>query len=650
MALKWLRDQFKHLKIILWAVVGVFLALVFVDWGSGRGGSSSAEESAIRIGDRVVNEQEFVSQLRQNQQRYQQLYGDQWSLIKDQIDLASQTVQTIIEREILLEEAEHVGIVVSPDELRDEILSYPAFQREGGGFVGQETYSRILRANRTTAHEFEQGLSQDLKLRKLNSMMQEGVFVSDTEIEESYRHERELSDFESIQLRYERFLTEVEVSDDEAKAYFDSHADSYQRPEQRTIRYVVVETSKLRRILDADEESLKSFYGEHQQEFMVGEEAKAANILIRLNPDAGDVEKADAKLHADQVAALAKSGAPFAELAAKHSDDPDTRDNGGDLGWIGRGRAPEFEEAIFGAKPGDIVGPIESRHGYNVLKVEAYRPERVRPFEEVREQVKFRFLEGKAAAESESRAIALARRLNSEKPETDELWQVIADEDEVVVLNVSPAFGNEEMIPGTGNDPDFVKEVFDAKFRHIGGPRAIPRGWIVWQLKEVQPEGIPAYEVVKAEVEQEIRREKALVIATERGQELAEQWRVEGVETQTLAEKFDGTIVPARDHRRGTAIGTVGVLPAVDEAVFSAKDGDIVGPVSIGDRGVFVVKVEKLTLIDPEQFATEKDTIRTRLMRERATRLMSSMINERRRDTVVTVNNELMERFAPQGS
>jgi hypothetical protein len=108
-------------------------------------------------------------------------------------------------------------------------------------------------------------------------------------------------------------------------------------------------------------------------------------------------------------------------------------------------------------------------------------------------------------------------------------------------------------------------------------------------------------------------------------------------------------VIEAAQHRRTAGIGAVGPAPAVDQAVFSAAVGDVVGPVRVGDRGVMVAKVNGLTLLDSTAMELEGANVRARLTAERAQYLLRSMINERRRDTVVVVNNDLMERFAPRG-
>jgi peptidyl-prolyl cis-trans isomerase D len=650
MALKWLRDNLRHLKFILWGVVAVFVLLVFVDWGAGRSGRGGGASAAVQVGDRAVSEAEFIAEMRRMNDRFQQQFGDQWNDLRDQVDLAGQTVGYFIERELHLAEAAEAGIVVSDEELREAILSNPMFQDRDGRFVGQETYERMIRGYfQIGPQEFERRFSEDLAISKLQSLVERGVHVSDAEVAEAIRRQRETADFAAMQVRYERFLNDVTVTDDDLLAHYEENTEEYRRPEQRVIRSLVVETSRLRRLLPAEEEDLRAYYDEHRDEFTVGEQAHARHILFRVPPSADGDQRTEIRLRADGVVQIARSGGDFAELASKYSEDPGSKDNGGDLGWFGRGEmVPEFETAVFGAKPGDILGPVESQFGFHIIKVEGFTPEQLQPFDEVQEQVRFRVLEGRAAAEAEIRASALLRRASSEEAASDELWQQIADEDEAVVLNVSPPFGRGEPVPGTGGGSELSDEVFAANVDDIGGPLAIPRGWMVWQVAEVRPEGVPPFEDVRAAVDQQVRKLKALGLAVGVATQIAEDWRGGG-DPEKIAAEFGTTVIEAGGHRRGAAISGVGAAPAVDRAVFSAAAGDVVGPVRIGDRGVVVAKVEQLSLVDPVDLEREAVQARDQLAAERGQMLLRAMINERRRDTEVTVDNQFMERFAPRG-
>jgi peptidyl-prolyl cis-trans isomerase D len=650
MALKWLRDNLRHLKFILWGVVAVFVLLVFVDWGAGRSGPGSTTDSAVQVGDTTVSRQEFLNQMRRVEQQYSQQFGESWDQVKDQVDLFGETMGFFTNRILLLEEAEEAGIQVSDQELRDDLVSNPLFQNENGEFVGAETYQRIIRGNfQMTPQEFERSRSEDLAIGKLMALMRRGVYVEEAEVDRTIRRDRELADFDAVMLPYERFLSEVTIDEDMARAHYEASINDYQREEQRVIQYLVVETSRLRRQLPVDDDELLAYYNDNLDQFIEGEQAHAAHVLLRVPANADPTAQAEVELRAEGIAKIARAGGDFAILAEKHSDDPGSKDKGGDLGWFGRGRmVAEFDDAVFNAKPGDIVGPVKSQYGYHIIKVDEFRPERQRPFDEVAEQVRFRVLEGRASVEAEQRARELARRIQEILPGDEDAWQAIADEDEAVVLNESPPVALGQPIPGTGESVEFTTEVFAADVGAVRGPRAIPRGWMVWQLKEIRPQGVAPFEDVRVAVDQSLRHSLALQVAGARAAELAERWRA-GEDAEELAAAFNGTLAQARDHRWGAPAGAIGAAAALDEAVFSGSEGEVLDPVRIGDRGSAVARVETLRLIGGEELERERAPVRSRLLDERAQRLLISILNERRRDTVITADEQFRQAFARQG-
>ena len=171
---------------------------------------------------------------------------------------------------------------------------------------------------------------------------------------------------------------------------------------------------------------------------------------------------------------------------------------------------------------------------------------------------------------------------------------------------------------------------------------------MVWQLKEVRPAGIAPFEDVQLQVEQNLRHEKALGLADEKAAELAGRWR-DGGDAESLAEEFNGTVSQARDHRWGSPVGAVGAAASLDEAVFSGTEGTIVGPVRVSDRGAAVARIETLRLIGPEDMLNERDAVRARLLAERAQHLLIAMLNERRRDTVISADDDFRRAFDRQG-
>lgn len=647
MALKLMRDNLKHLKFILWGVVIIFVLLVFVDWGSGRG-RKGRNGVAVTVGSHHVGEKDFLKEVKNLQENYKRQLGDNWDRFKDQINLGQQAAQQIIQRELMLDLAKDSGITVSPDEIREEILSFPVFKDAKGSFVGDQMYRKILRSNRSTPAEFEDQLRHDLALRKLQNLMQDTAYVSSAEADELMKKEQENASLRAVQLRFERYLSEVNLDEAEVRSYFDSNREEFSRPEERVIRYLVVETNKLRRLLKVDDEEIEGYYKDHQDDFRQGDQVHASHILFKLDPGADATTEQAVKLKAEQVLKIARNGGDFAVLAKKYSEDPGSQKQGGDLGWFGRGRmVKEFENAVFGAGPGDIIGPVKSQFGYHIIKVTGFRPAHTRPLDEVRDEVRFTLLKTRAADEAKKRAEALAATIRADKPDTDEAWQALADKDEAVSLNESPPFAADSTIPGTGTDKELSKAVFDASVGDIGGPRVIPRGWMVWQLKEVDPEGIPPFEKAKAEAEQKLRQLKALDIASARAKKMVEALRAGG-DLQELAKAAQTSVVEVKDHHRWTAFSSLGLVPMLDKEVFKSSAGSVLDPVVIPGRGAVVAIVDSIKRLKPAELEAGRSAAIQRLRAENANQLLNSILSEKRRKTTILVNNEIVDRFAPQ--
>ncbi len=158
----------------------------------------------------------------------------------------------------------------------------------------------------------------------------------------------------------------VTVSDADAQKFYDTNADRMQRPEQ----------------------------------------AQVSHILIGLKPGATDADKAAAKKKAEEVLAKVKAGGDFAQLAKDNSDDPGSKVQGGDLGWISKGQTvPEFEAAAFGLKPGETSGVVESQFGFHIIRAKDHRVAGKAPFADAKAQITS-FLHDRGIAEALRKHVA----------------------------------------------------------------------------------------------------------------------------------------------------------------------------------------------------------------------------------------------------
>jgi peptidyl-prolyl cis-trans isomerase C len=127
---------------------------------------------------------------------------------------------------------------------------------------------------------------------------------------------------------------------------------------------------------NVSDEDLKKFYEQNKDKFKAGEQVKASHILVKTEKEAKD------------ILAQIKSGGNFEELAKKNSVDSSAA-KGGDLGWFGKGSmVPAFEKAALALKEGQVSEVVKSDFGFHIIKLTGKRAAGIRPFEEVKEQIK----------------------------------------------------------------------------------------------------------------------------------------------------------------------------------------------------------------------------------------------------------------------
>ncbi len=643
--LKTLRDQFKHLKWILWFVVFLFVFFIFVDWGTGRARSRGLAGLAARVGSVSISEAQFLNEMRNTEQRYRSMYKDQYEKIRDQLDLGTITIQNLVDRYLMLDMARRMGLEVTDKELLDKIMSFQAFRRSDGSFVGEDLYNRILRANQTTPEQFEESLRQELTLAKLQQTLAAGIVIPTSEVEREYKKRNEVASFEVLFVPAANAPADITVTDAEVKAFYDSHQARFTHPAQRQLHYLLVDDAKLRRLMTVPEKQIEDYYAAHKQEFTSPEEVEVRHILIRpkTQDDAGwqDALKRVREVYAKAIAPKAD----FAALARQYSEDPGSKSSGGDLGWVPRGRmVKEFEDAAFAMQPGEVSGPVKSQFGYHILKLEGRRPGGVKPLAEVHDEIKAKLVEGLADAEGNRRATALREKIDAAKLTTDEQWRALADD--VVTSNVTPFFGQDELIPGIGRDPELLGEVAAAKEGFIGGPRRSARGWIVYRVAKVRPAGVTPFAEARDEARDALRREKALEALRQALE--AKRTVLAGGPLAPQASALHGTVQTVTDHRRETTIPSVGVSRAFDDVIFSTPVNALTPVVKVGDRGVAVARITSKKAFDPQAFAKEEPALRESMVQDEMNRVLSTMLAEAKRANPVVINSEIVDRFKPK--
>ena len=145
--------------------------------------------------------------------------------------------------------------------------------------------------------------------------------------------------------------------------------------------------SKVVKDIQVTEEEAKKYYDEHTDQFKQAEQVKASHILIQVAPDADDEKKTEAKNKIAAVQERLKKGEDFASVAKESSEGP-SKSRGGDLGFFQRGQMDKsFEEAAFALEPGTLSDVVETRFGYHIIKVDEKKPETTLSFSDEKDKI-----------------------------------------------------------------------------------------------------------------------------------------------------------------------------------------------------------------------------------------------------------------------
>ncbi len=140
--------------------------------------------------------------------------------------------------------------------------------------------------------------------------------------------------------------------------------------------------------LAVSEEEKRTFYDGNLESMQEPAQFNAAHILISVDESANPEEKAELKKKAESIRSMVEMGQDFAELAAKNSGDPGSKDKGGELGWMPEGQTvPPFEAAMKSLQPGELSGLVETRYGYHIIRLVDRRDAGPVPYDDVQERI-----------------------------------------------------------------------------------------------------------------------------------------------------------------------------------------------------------------------------------------------------------------------
>src|SRR5215469_2854254 len=584
----------KALFVVIIAAASVSMVVYLIP-GLAAGGAVSANDYAVIYphwynkllsnGDEIL-QSKVQQQARQQVQQRNPQYADNPIILNY---FTQQVGQSLVQQQVLLQQADRLGISATQDDVVRYLHTGPTGDRifPNGNYIGDQQYAALVNGVLgISVTEFEDNIRKSIILERLRKFVTAGVTVGDQEVRADYRKNNIKIKFDYAVISSDDLRKTINPSDADLQAYFNKNAVRYKNavPEQRKIAYFAFTPQQLPGgIPQPSQQEIQTYYNQHRSEYTAPETATSRHILIKLDPGADAKADAAAKAKADDVLKQIQSGGNFAELAKKYSDDPGSKDTGGELGASQRGRmVPEFDNAIFNQKIGETK-IVKSQFGYHIVQVESRQAAHEQPLSEVAPTIQATLSREKIAQAEEN----FARQLTDEANRQGLEKTAAAHHLELVT---TPPVGAGGTIAALAESSQIISKAFQVNQGDPAQYAPTGEGFAIFKVTGVQPAHAPAFADWKTHVLDDYRNEQLPTLLNQRTKELAE--KAKALNDLAKAAKEVGATLKTSDLvGQGTQVPEFGDVGQVAPQLFDMAVGTISGPINAGRTGV----VAKLT-------------------------------------------------------
>jgi peptidyl-prolyl cis-trans isomerase D len=366
------------IKAILWLIILAFVGTIFYSWGMGGTSGSGGGVIATVHGEKIFQgeyERTFNNLVDFYRQQFKNQFSDE--MIK-KLDLKTQALEALVQKKLLLQEADKQNLRISDAELISHIQGLQVFQT--GKKFSEESYRNYLQFQRVTPGEFEDNQRENLILNKLEKLFGTSAKVSQAEIREAFLNEEAKAKLDYVRFNNDHFQVDKTFSEQELNDFFQANKKQFEVPPQIRVEYLKIEPKAYFEDITPRDEDIDDYYQAKIADFRVKKMYGASHILIHINSSkiegtASTEEKQKlaqdkAKTRATDLLEKVKSGADFEEVAKKYSDDPGSGSQGGSLGEFPKGTmVSAFESALEKLAVGEISEPVLTPFGYHIIKI-----------------------------------------------------------------------------------------------------------------------------------------------------------------------------------------------------------------------------------------------------------------------------------------
>ena len=497
------------------------IIVVFIAFYGGNKFRDASSQDIAEVNGEVITQREFALHYQRALERYRDLLkGSLTPELEKNLNIRGTLLEELIQKKLVLQEARQLGLAANDEDLMTAIAQVPDFQVNGR--FNKERYLQLLRANRISPGQFEDEQREQLTIQRLYSMLLDAVHVTEAEVRDRYRFEQGKINLYFIRLPINNYLSEVKLSEDEIKNFYERNKAFLKEPLKVQVEYLSYPFERFSSSAQITDKEIEEYYqANRDSKFHKPKEVKARQILLRVAPGADAKQKSDAQARANRILIEARAGKDFAQLAKQESADS-TAAKGGELGWVTQEQLPApLNKNVFSLAKGEISNVIESPAGFHIVKVEDIRDEKTQSLKEATAEITRALKKEKGKLE----AARLADR-DREKALAGNDFAKLAQGSGVAV-NVTRPFTNGEVLPEVGQAPEFYKTALSMSPKDMSPVIEGPNAYYVLKIKQRTDPTVPPFDAVKSNIEKSVKESKAHELLQQKGKSLLEQLKKE---------------------------------------------------------------------------------------------------------------------------
>lgn len=506
-------------------VVQVVLFLIIITFGFFGVDSyrkSGGGDALATVNGERISQQEFANALRQQQERVREQAGANFDpALFDKPEIKNMILDSLVNQRLLSSQARSVGLALSEEQLIQVIMGIEAFQKDGK--FDKQRYEAALSSQNMSQKMFESRVREELSTRTLMDAYTKHGYSSQAVADSLIRLNEQQRIVSVAQISPDSYLKQIKIDEGAIKEYYEKNQQEFKTPERARVEYLIFSAAALQSQVSVDDAEIKKYYEEHQSDFGTPELRKASHILISVDAKASDAEKQAAQAKAELILKQVKAEpTQFAQLAQKHSQDPGSASNGGDLGMFGRGMMVKpFDDAVFKLLVGEVSGLVQSDFGIHIIKLLAIKGGKAQGLNEVKNDIAQKIKTQKA----NDKYAELAEKFSNTVYEQSDTLKAAAELVKMPVQTVSwMSKGQLGVSPWTDKalQAVFSDEVVKNK-RNTSAIEIAPNTLLSARILEHKPESIASLAEVTTLIRQKLLRLQAQELAIKEGQSILSQ-------------------------------------------------------------------------------------------------------------------------------